>query len=158
MTCVWRYFSNSPPKYRSFSVLSLTENTQRYKSLAGFAIYCYAMRYTLRVRYVCFANEGFISYRTEQSEVYRYRVKRGYIAFALRTFRLTEKRRFVYYNESSLSFCLYSDMLTKVSVIFSLRTFPKLSRVAFLQVAYRSRRFGSTGSMTKELAQNPGLI
>ncbi len=29
----------------------------------------------------------------------------------------TKKRRFVYY-DSSLSFCLISDMLTKVSVIF----------------------------------------
>jgi len=33
--------------------------------------------------------------------------------------RTPEKRRFVYY-DSSLSFCLLSDMLTKVSVIFSL--------------------------------------
>ncbi|MBQ3053104.1 MAG: hypothetical protein IJD55_05345 [Clostridia bacterium] len=31
-----------------------------------------------------------------------------------------EKRRFVFCSESSLSFCLLSDMLTIVSVIFSL--------------------------------------
>ncbi|MBQ6818916.1 MAG: hypothetical protein IJP35_04835, partial [Clostridia bacterium] len=41
--------------------------------------------------------------------------------------RTTEKRRFVFCNESSLSFCLLSDMLTKVSVIFS---FEKTSPVA----------------------------
>ena len=36
--------------------------------------------------------KGLISYRTERSEVYRNRVKRGYIAFAQRIYRLTEKR------------------------------------------------------------------
>ena len=40
--------------------------TQRYKSLMGFAIYCYAMRYSLRDRYICFANVGFISYRCDR--------------------------------------------------------------------------------------------
>jgi hypothetical protein len=40
---------------------------------------------------------GFISYRTEQSEVYRNRVKRGYIAFAQRIYRKVKKRgRFGY--------------------------------------------------------------
>jgi len=55
-------------------VILLTENTQRYKSLAGFVIYADAcdissMRYALR------GVKGFISYRTEHSEVYRNRVK-----------------------------------------------------------------------------------
>ena len=36
--------------------------------------------------------KGLISYRTERSEVYRNRVKRGYIAFAQRIYRLTKKR------------------------------------------------------------------
>ena len=49
-------------------MLSLTENTQRYKSLVGF-----------------------ILYRTEHSEVYRNRARQGYIAFALRIYRLTKK-------------------------------------------------------------------
>ena len=44
------------------------------------------MRYALR------GVRGFISYRAERSEAYRNRVYRGYIAFAKRIYRLTEKR------------------------------------------------------------------
>ena len=93
---------NGINKSASISVLSLTENTQRYKSLAGFAIYANAcdissMRYALR------GVRGFISYRTEHSEVYRNRVKRGYIAFAQRIYRPTEKE---------IAFRLQTDLLS----------------------------------------------
>ena len=44
------------------------------------------------------------------------------------THRATEKRRFVSCNESSLSFCLLSDMLTKVSVIFSFENSSPMAR------------------------------
>jgi hypothetical protein len=39
----------------------------------------------------------------------------------------TKKRRFVY-RESSLAFCPNSDMLTKVSVIFSFENFSLMAR------------------------------
>ena len=68
------------------------------------------MRYTLRVRYVCYANEGFISYRAEHSEAYRNRVERGYIAFARRIYRLTKKERTFRIFRFVLSFCRYKGV------------------------------------------------
>ena len=44
------------------------------------------------------------------------------------THRATEKRRFVFCNESSLSFFLLSDMLTIVSVIFSFENTSPVAR------------------------------
>ena len=55
--------------------------------------------------------KGLISYRTERSEVYRNRVKRGYIAFAQRIYRLTKKREDILaIKPIVLSFCLYKGL------------------------------------------------
>ena len=77
-------------KSKPFGVFSLTENTQRYKSLAGFAIFlsrsdiCYASDMLLHKSpaAICQKRKGFISYRIERGEIYRNQVKQGYIAFA----------------------------------------------------------------------------
>ena len=55
---------------------------QRYRSLTGSAIYSFAMPYTLRVRYVCCANEGSISYRIRRKANISQQAVRRYIAFS----------------------------------------------------------------------------
>ena len=81
--CPFQIFSRPYRKARHpDGVLSLTENTQRYKSLLGFAIFSSGAIFACGKRYVLRGVRGFISYRAEHSEAYRNRVKRGYIAFA----------------------------------------------------------------------------
>ncbi len=92
-------------------MLSLTENTQRYKSLAGFAIFPSGAIFAYSKRYALRGVRGFISYHTEHSEAYRNRVKRGYIAFAQRIYRKAEKERtFRLLNRFVLSFCRYKGL------------------------------------------------
>ena len=95
---------------RLISVLSLTENTQRYKSLAGFAIFPSGAIFAYGKRYALWGVRGFISYRIRAKRQYIARAKRVY-RVCLQTYRKAEKRDNISVtNRFVISFCRYKGL------------------------------------------------
>ena len=93
-------------------MLSLTENTQRYKSLAGFAIFPCGSDIRLHLA-ICPAGREGIYIISHWSEATIYRTSKASISRLLANIspnRKKERERFDYENRFVLSFCRYTGL------------------------------------------------
>ena len=79
-------------------MLSLTENTHRDKSLAGFSIYACGVRYVLTHSICLLRKRGiYLISNWRVATIYRVRAKREHIEWAKLTYRQKEKQEQEYY-------------------------------------------------------------